>query len=121
MLAQERELRGLWAWDYLGVYTWEKELELLNLFTASVGVECVGCRLELWQNMHTSQHFFLAPKMEMLPCFGLAMREYLLSAVIMRINERGSLRSTRGWFMATLKLGHLDLAVSEPQSLRVGQ
>jgi hypothetical protein len=49
--------------------------ELLDLFTATVGVGRFRCKLELSQSTHASrQHFFL-PKMEMLPCFGLAKRE----------------------------------------------
>ena len=52
-------------------------MELLNLFTVSVGAERVRCGLELWQYVHASQQFF-TPKMEVPPYFGLAKREYLI-------------------------------------------
>jgi hypothetical protein len=71
----------------------------LNSFTASVGVERVRCRLK---NMHASQHFFV-PKMEMLPCFGLAKREYLMECCDHADQRKGfSLINQR------LIYGHLD-------------
>jgi hypothetical protein len=86
-----------------------KKLELLNMFTASVGVERVRCRLESSQNTHASPLHFFVSKMEMPPCFGLAKREHLVECRD-HTDQRKDCSSIN---QRLIGLGVIDLVVSQ--------
>jgi hypothetical protein len=89
------------------------------MFTASVCVERVRCRLEfneLSQNTHASPQHFLVLKMERLPRFGISKRSTWLSVVIIWINGRGTPYSSLN--QRLIYYGHLGPGIVDLVSLK---